>query len=78
MGEFYVLPEAWRQEACKGLDARAIAEAMAERGWLVRGDGGRLTQKPRVPGCGPTRVYVVSADFLSPPEEPRRPRELKS
>ena len=42
-----------------------IAEAMAERGWLRRGDGGRVTQKPRVPGVGTPRVYVVTAEFLA-------------
>jgi uncharacterized protein (DUF927 family) len=66
--EYYVLPEAWRQEVCKGLDAKAIAQAMADRKWL-RPDGSRLTPKPHIPGHGSTRVYVVTADFLSPPDQ---------
>lgn len=65
--EYYVLPEAWRTEVCKGFDFRAISEEMQRRGWL-HGQGTRLTQKPRVPGHGPTRVYVVTADFLSAEE----------
>jgi len=63
--EYYVLPEAWRSEVCKGFDPKSIGEEMQRRGWLRGGDDGRLTQKPRVPGHGPTRVYVVTADFLS-------------
>lgn len=67
--EYYVLPEAWRGELCRGFDAKAIASAMAERGWLRKGDGGRLTHKPRVPRFGTPRVYIVTADFLSPADE---------
>jgi putative DNA primase/helicase len=66
--KYFVLPEIWRQEVCKGLDARAIAQAMAERGWLERGEGKNLARKVRVPEIGDVRVYVVRADFLSSEE----------
>jgi putative DNA primase/helicase len=62
---YYVLPEVWRREVCKGLDPAAVASAMAERGWLLKGDGRNLMQKPRVPGEGLTRVYVISPAFMS-------------
>jgi uncharacterized protein (DUF927 family) len=71
--EYYVLPEAWRGELCRGFDAAAIATAMAEKGWLRRAEDGRLTHKPRVPGFGTPRVYIVSADFLSPADEDAEP-----
>ena len=61
---YYVLPEVWRREVCKGLDAGAVASAMAERGWLTR-EGKHMTCKPRIPGEGHLRVYVIPADFLS-------------
>jgi uncharacterized protein (DUF927 family) len=66
--EYFVLPEAWRSELCRGFDAKAIADAMAEKGWLRRADDGRLTHKPWVPRFGTPRVYIVTADFLSPAE----------
>jgi uncharacterized protein (DUF927 family) len=62
---YYVLPEVWRREVCKGLDAKAVAVVMAERGWIERGDGRNLTQRLRIPGEGHQRVYVMSAAFLS-------------
>jgi uncharacterized protein (DUF927 family) len=68
--EYYVLPETWKQEVCKGLDAKAIAQAMADRQWL-RTDGSRLTHKPHIPGQGSMRVYVVTAGFLSASDEER-------
>jgi uncharacterized protein (DUF927 family) len=68
--EYYVLPQTWQQEVCKGLDAKAIAQAMANRGWL-RTDGSRLTHKPHIPGHGSMRVYLVTANFLSAPDEKR-------
>jgi uncharacterized protein (DUF927 family) len=67
--EYYVLPEAWQCELCRGFDAKTIASAMAEKAWLRKGDGGRLTHKPRVPGFGTPRVYIITADFLSPVDE---------
>jgi putative DNA primase/helicase len=61
---FYILPEVWRREVCKGIDAKAVASAMAERGWLAR-EGKHMTCKARIPGEGHQRVYVVSPAFLS-------------
>ena len=47
---------------------------MADKKWL-RTDGGRLTHKPHIPGHGSTRVYIVTADFLSTPDEERPANE---
>ena len=37
-----MLPECWAAEVCKGFDARLIARAMIERGWMEPGDGKNL------------------------------------
>lgn len=58
---YFVLPQAWKGEVCKGFDAQAVAKAMAERGMLERDSTGHLQQKPRLPGLGPTRCYVVTS-----------------
>ncbi len=62
---FYVLREVWRTEVCRGLDAKEIASAMAERGWLIH-EHGRLTTNVRIPGEGdkPQRLYVITPGFL--------------
>jgi uncharacterized protein (DUF927 family) len=62
---FYVLSESWAGEVCKGFDHRLLARAMAERGWLERGEGKNLARKVRVPGTGELRLYVVPASFLA-------------
>lgn len=61
--EYLVLSETWRAEVCKGLDAGRAAQALADRGLLVR-DGVHLARKVRVPGYGRPRCYVVDGDIL--------------
>jgi uncharacterized protein (DUF927 family) len=58
--EYLVLPEAFKNEVCRGLDARQAVTALVEAGWLAKGEGDRATQKPRLPGIGPTRCYVFT------------------
>jgi uncharacterized protein (DUF927 family) len=62
---YLILPGVWRSEVCAGLDPQQAARALMARGFLEPGDGKRATQKPRIPGIGPTRVYVVSASILA-------------
>jgi putative DNA primase/helicase len=68
--EYLIMPEAWRQDVCKGFDPTAVASAMAERGWLVRGEGKNLARKMKVPGYGSLRVYHITARFMG--DEPMR------
>jgi putative DNA primase/helicase len=60
---YYILPEVFRHEVCKGLDAKMIAREMAKRGWLLT-EGRRVTRQERIRGEGNMRVYVVSPAFL--------------
>ena len=62
--EYFILPEAWRREVCKGFDHVALARAMVAKGWLAPGEGGNLAVKPRVPRHGTIRVYHVLTAFL--------------
>ena len=59
---YYVLPECWAAEVCKGFDHRLIARAMVERGWMEPGDGKNLARRIRVPGAGTPRLYSIRAD----------------
>ncbi|MFO1225962.1 DUF927 domain-containing protein [Roseateles sp.] len=61
--EYLILPEAWRREVCKGLDARAVAELMRTRGHLVSDKGG-LQRTHRVPGQGLMKVYHLKASVM--------------
>lgn len=63
--EYYVLPEAWRGEICKGFDANSIAKAMIARKWMTTDAGKHLTRVIRVPGVGRTRVFCIASAFLA-------------
>ena len=68
--EFYVFPEVFRAEVCKGFDAVQVARWLVDCGLLQQGADLRLDQKPRLPGMGHARVYVITADILgSAPRE---------
>jgi uncharacterized protein (DUF927 family) len=62
---YYVLPECWAAEVCKGFDPGLMARAMVERQWMEPGEGKNLTKKVRVPGSGTPRLYTINASFLA-------------
>jgi uncharacterized protein (DUF927 family) len=61
--EWLVLPSVWRDEICKGRNAKAIARVLAERGMLLRDSQGKFTRCERTP-MGPLRVVVLRASIL--------------
>jgi uncharacterized protein (DUF927 family) len=59
--EYLVMPEAFKNEVCKGLDFKTAERLLVAKGWIAPGKDGRPTQKPRLPGIGTAaRVYVVT------------------
>jgi len=74
---FYILPEAWRQEVCKGQDPRRVAKAVKAMGALLH-DSGLLLKKKRLPGLGTVNCYVVTSAIFgdTPPQyAPAQPPE---
>lgn len=61
--EFYVLPETFRQEVCKGFDYKAIARLLAEQECLLM-DGQNFTRKERLPVMGLSRCYRITPKLL--------------
>lgn len=61
-GDFCFMDEGFA-EAVAGLDVRAAARALAEAGFLVRGEGGRPKRNVRI-GDRSMRVYRVTASIL--------------
>lgn len=57
--EYLVFPEAFRREVCAGFDQKFATKILRSNGWLIAGNDNHATQKPRLPGMGPTRVYVI-------------------
>ncbi len=61
--EWYIPPDTWKAEICEGLDAKAVALALADLGHLHRINDGFLAVR-RVGGRN-VRVYVVGASILA-------------
>lgn len=57
---YYVLPEAYRDEICKGLDSRIASKILIEQGWLETDSDGKATRPIRLPGMPRTRCYVFT------------------
>ena len=65
--EYHVLPEAWRNEVCKALNPRRVAEVLALAGYLTTGneDGKcRYDVKRRIYGKTSMRTYLLRGTIL--------------
>lgn len=58
---FYVLPQMFKTEVCKGLDVKVCTKALIDKGWLNKpGKKGKVTQSKRLGELGPRQCYVVT------------------
>ena len=64
ISEFLILPEAWKNEVCKGLNPQRTADMLAKRGWLIGGDSRHRASLVTIPGEGKLRLYVVSGAIM--------------
>ncbi|MFT8440051.1 DUF927 domain-containing protein [Acetobacter fabarum] len=62
--EYLILPETWRKEVCKGMDAKRAAQALRASGYLLPDQSGKMSQSVRLPNIGKARVYVVSSTIM--------------
>jgi uncharacterized protein (DUF927 family) len=62
--EYWILPEAWKNEVCKGLDAKRTADLLVARKFLLGGTGRHRAALVTIPGEGKRRVYRVSGAVL--------------
>lgn len=61
--EYLVLPEAFRQDLCKGVDSETVAKLLKRRGHLIY-EAGRLLDQQRLPGMGKVRCYRIKASIF--------------
>jgi uncharacterized protein (DUF927 family) len=61
---FYVLPQMFRDEVCKGLDAARVARELVAIGALTLDNQRKTSTLVKLPGVGPTRCYVIDAGKL--------------
>jgi putative DNA primase/helicase len=57
--EFWILPEAFRNEVCIGFDYRMVAKALLDREILQTDDDGKTSARRYCPGLGRSRVYII-------------------
>ena len=62
--DFFITTTAWKEEVCRGTDARRLAATLAQKGYLDAPDANRRAKQIRVPGHGQQRLYHVLAHML--------------
>lgn len=62
---YLIFPEVWKNEVCKGLNAKEVAQALAEKGHLVRGDGNNQSMRHRIRGMPDgARYYTIRSSIF--------------
>lgn len=62
--EYLILPEAWKTEVCKGINAKRTADLLIRRGLLLGSTDRHRAALVTIPGEGKPRVYIVSGTIL--------------
>jgi uncharacterized protein (DUF927 family) len=63
--DYYVTPSAWKDELCKGFNARTIARALIDRQLMMAPEtGSHISGVVRVPEQGSLRLYHLSCRLL--------------
>lgn len=57
---YYVLPEAYKSELCKGYNPRLVTIVLSEKGYLVKSSDGKNQVNKTFPGEAKQRVYQIS------------------
>lgn len=63
--EYFVLPEVFRTELCKGFDAAAVSAVLLAHGCLAPDKGRQYDCKPRLPGIGTSRCYRITPAIMA-------------
>lgn len=58
--EYFILPDAFRTEVCKGYDHKAVLDVLLQHGCLKPGKGRSHDTRQRLPGIGNSRCYQIS------------------
>lgn len=56
--EYYIYPEVFKAEVCKGMDYKAVGRMLVDKGYM-RADGKHLQPKVSLPGEGARRVFHI-------------------
>lgn len=62
--EYFVLPEVFRTEICKGFAYEAVCKVLVDHECLVMNEPGRYAKKVKLPALGQTRCYHIPAKIF--------------
>ena len=62
--EYWVLPETFKNEMCKGFDHATVVAALTEAKALKRSSEGKSMDTRRLPEIGPKKVYVIGTEIF--------------
>ncbi len=67
--EYYVYPEVFRTEICKGLDHKAVVQLLVDKGYMHKGDGRHIGQPKRELPEGTRRVFHIYGSIFGDDNE---------
>lgn len=62
--EYFVLPEVFRTEICKGFAYEAVCKVLVDHECLIMNEPGRYAKKVKLPALGQTRCYHIPAKIF--------------
>ena len=62
--EYFLLPEVFRSEVCKGFAYEAVCKVLVDHECLLMTEPGRFAKKVKLPGLGQTRCYHITAKIF--------------
>lgn len=63
--EFFILPEVFRGEVCRGFDPESVCKVLADHECLMMNEPGRHAKKVKLPGTGQARCYHIPAKIFA-------------
>ena len=66
--EFFVFTKMFHDEICKGFDFRIVLKELADRGFLLRGNGRHFLKEQRLP-IGKKKIYHFTSGILTGGDE---------
>ncbi|MBL0318570.1 MAG: DUF927 domain-containing protein [Alphaproteobacteria bacterium] len=63
--EFFVYPQVFQKEICKGMDHKAMCHELVKLKMLVPGDGNRFVKNQRLPEVGVKKMYCFTSSMMA-------------
>ncbi len=73
--EYWVLPEMYKTELCRGFDPKLVTQALKSRGLLASDKHGKAPFNKALPSLGTQKVYVILPTIFGDPEVVTGPHE---